>query len=70
MVRGVPGQCGQSVMGAPGRPLAPESVTVLPLGSGGCPVSEKAGRAAVAMTTSLFAQVNIVKDCILIVYLC
>ncbi|KAA8580474.1 hypothetical protein FQN60_013432, partial [Etheostoma spectabile] len=56
MVLGVPGQRGQSVMGAPGRPFAPESVTALPLGSEGCPVSEKAGRAAVAMTMSLLAQ--------------
>lgn len=69
MVHGVPGQHGRSVMAALGRPLAPGSVTALPPGSGGCPVLERAGRAAVAMTTSLSAQVSIIKGCILIVYL-
>lgn len=60
MVRGVPGLCGRSVMGAPGLPLAPGSVTVLPPGLVVCPVLERAGRGVVAMTTSQSAQVSII----------
>lgn len=60
MVRGVPGLRGRSVMGAPGRPLAPGSVTVLPPGLVVCPVLERAGRGVVAMTTSQSAQVSVI----------
>lgn len=70
MVRGVPGQHGQSVMGAPGRPLAPGTVTVLLPGLVACPALERAGKDAVAMTTSPSAQVSIIRDCLLIVDLC
>lgn len=70
MVRGVPGQHGHSAMGVLDRPLAPGIVTVLPPGLVACPVLERAGSGAAAMTTSLSAQVSVINDCILIVYLC
>lgn len=61
MVHGAPGQLGQSVMGAPDRPLAPGNVTVLLPGLVACPVLERRDRPVVAMTTLLSAQVSLIK---------
>lgn len=67
MVHGVPGRRGRTVMSAPARPRAPGNATVLLPGLVVCPVSERAGRAAVAMTTSPSAQVSTMQDSVLIV---
>lgn len=61
MAHGAPGLLGQTVMGAPDRPLAPGYVTVLLPGLVACPVLEKLGRHVVAMTTSPSVQVSKIK---------
>lgn len=69
MVCGVRGLLGHSVMGVLGRLPAAGSVIVLQPSLVACPVLERAGKGVVAMTTSPSAQVNIMKDCILMVAL-
>lgn len=59
MVLGVPGQHGQSAMGALVHPIAPESATAPPPGLVGYPALERADKDVDAMTTSPSAQVSI-----------